>query len=151
MKQEEVYRADHLARQKAGPDAIKHMTNKVDQKKVERRKLADQVAKIGDNNRTAVLNKHALQEKRAKADKAANEAKQARIDAERAIENAEALEAEAVRLGGEPVKETVNAASALSEGQLRDAIEAKTGKAPHHKTGRAKLEAQFKALNQEAA
>lgn len=53
-------------------------------------------------------------------------------------------------LWSDPSDPTAGNGGALSDEQLRDAIEAATGKRPHHKLGRAKLEAIHQSLSQEA-
>ncbi len=50
-REKDVVRRNHLQRQLDGPDAIAHMTNKVDEKKETRLRLIDEVAKLGCRNR----------------------------------------------------------------------------------------------------
>ncbi len=54
-KEKDVVRRDHLQRQLAGPDAIAHMTNKVNEKQVARDKVTDAVSKIGRANQLEAI------------------------------------------------------------------------------------------------
>ncbi len=50
-REKDVVRRNHLQRQLDGPQAIAHMTNRVDEKRETRLRLSDEVAKLGRNNR----------------------------------------------------------------------------------------------------
>lgn len=52
---DEVVRRDHLARQKAGADGIRHLVEKRDYTREAREKLAVDVANIGARNRKAAI------------------------------------------------------------------------------------------------
>lgn len=99
-------RRAHFRRMKDGPEALTKLTEKDTTKQEERRKIVEEVARIGRENRKA-------------------------------------LNQEKIDLG-------TDSGDGFSDEQLRAAIEAATGKAPHHKTGRAKLVETFNALNAEA-
>lgn len=57
---------------------------------------------------------------------------------------------QAPRMQGTPEELGTDSGEQFSDEQLRDAIKAATGKAPHHKAGREKLVAQYNELNAEA-
>ncbi|MCP4072302.1 MAG: hypothetical protein GY742_11265 [Hyphomicrobiales bacterium] len=50
-REKDVVRRNHLQRQLDGPDAIAHMTNKIDEKRETRLRMIDEVAKLGRKNR----------------------------------------------------------------------------------------------------
>ncbi len=50
-REKDVVRRNHLQRQLDGPDAIAHLTNKIDEKKIARNRLTDEVARLGRKNR----------------------------------------------------------------------------------------------------
>ena len=54
---EDIVRRDHLARLKAGPEAIAHLVKTDDGGKAKRRRLTDEVAGIGLKNRLEAMGK----------------------------------------------------------------------------------------------
>jgi len=50
-REQDVVRRNHLQRQLDGPQAIAHLTDKVDEKKEARIRMVDEVAMLGRNNR----------------------------------------------------------------------------------------------------
>lgn len=93
MEQSETYRADHLARQKAGAKAIEHLVGddrSPRQKRADREKLAQEVSAMGAKNREAANKagaKAKAKELAAEADakaKSADDAKKAAADAAKA-------------------------------------------------------------------
>ncbi len=50
-REKDVVRRNHLQRQLDGPDAIAHMTSKVDEKREARLRQTDEVARLGRRNR----------------------------------------------------------------------------------------------------
>ena len=65
-QEKDVVRRNHLQRQLNGPQAIAHLTNRVDEKKEARIRLTDAVAKLGQRNRVKaekVSQKNRLKEK----------------------------------------------------------------------------------------
>ncbi|MEX3008356.1 hypothetical protein [Hoeflea sp. TYP-13] len=131
----EVVRLNAIRRNKQGARAIEHLTKRDDRARVKRLKLADDVAKVGANNRRAALSKSEQRE----AEERERQADTAVIHAERDLAAAEAA-LEARKAEREALKVT------LTNEELRAAIKETSGKAPHPKTGRDKLIAQYREL-----
>lgn len=117
---DEVVRRDHLARNKAGADGIRHLTEIKDRGREARERLSAEVANIGARNRKEAI-------ARAKG-----------VELPEFTETASA---------GFPDDLGADSGEQFSDEQLRAIIEQETGKAPHHRTGRSRLVETFNELN----
>lgn len=117
---DEVVRRDHLARNAAGADGIRHLTEIKDRGREARERLAAEVANIGARNRKEAI---------------------ARAKGAELPEITEPVPAGFLGDLG------TDSGDQFSDEQLRAIIEQETGKAPHHRTGRSKLVETFNDLN----